>query len=418
MSKSRTLNAAKQDRPPRDPQPGPMLRVGMVTTSFPVAHWASSGIFVQRLAASLPANVETEVLIPCPDTALTDEPQARYRLHCFAYGPRPWLRLAHHPGGIPDALRRRDPSLLLLPLFLPAMFAACLRLAGRVDLMHGNWSLPGLIAALAARIRGKPALITLRGEDVNRAQTSPLASRLLAASMCLNRYVVVVSEAMREQLTRDYPAHASRVRHIPNGVNLPAARPCNGFRQPLRLVTVGSLIRRKRLDLMLHALAHPEAPPDVLLHIVGDGPERERLAALIDDLGLRDRVVLVGGVEPSSVAEHLRWADLFLFTSESEGRPNVLLEAMAAGLPIVALDIPGVAELLAEGRGWCIPNHGPGDLAPVLARVAADAREAARRGAAARRWIIDSGLSWQTAAARYADLYAQCLAPARAPGDA
>jgi hypothetical protein len=203
------------------------LRVGLVTTSFPVMSNPSSGVFVQRLVEQLPAEIRATVLFPCPPSMDLAPSSAHYDLECFTYGPRKWLRLAHRPGGIPEALRRRDPAILLLPLLIPAMFLACLRLASRVDVMHGNWSVPGLIAALAARIRGRPAVVTLRGEDITRSESSMLFRTILRACLAMNCRTVVVSESMLTASGSDFQVVQRKLiysqRRVDQGVRAEAA---------------------------------------------------------------------------------------------------------------------------------------------------------------------------------------------------
>ena len=387
------------------------IRVGLVTTSFPVASNPSSGIFVQRLVEQLPIGVSATVLTPDGQSTAIVDPNAAYNLECFSYGPRKWMRLAHHPGGIPEALRRRDTAILLLPLLVPAMFLACLRLASRVDVVHGNWSAPGLIAAIAARIRGRPAIVTLRGEDITRSESSMLFRAILRACLAMNCRTVVVSESMRDSLRRRFPSRAKEIEFIPNGVsiNLSGRRP--QFHMPLRLVTVSSLIRRKQVSTLLEALTYPGAASTAVLRIVGDGPERETLESTAIDLGIANRVEFVGGVPPDQVEGHLAWSDMFVFSSESEGRPNAILESMAAGLPTVATNIPGVRELLRPDRGMLFPVGDAGGLAQCIDALATDPTIAQAMGHSALATIRNSGLTWASTAERYSKLYRDLVRP-------
>ncbi len=289
------------------------------------------------------------------------------------------------------------------------MFLACLRLAGKVDLVHGNWSVPGVIAALAARLRHKPSVTTLRGNDVTRAARSRLFQWLLNACLSLNRYTVVVSEVMQADLRQRYPKRADRILFIPNGVDLADAMAHPPFHSPLRLLTVGSLIRRKRMDTLLDALSHLQSYAEARLRIVGDGPESSDLRKQVSRLGLADRVELLGAVPPAEVSQHLSWADIFIFSSASEGRPNAVLEAMAAALPIVATDIPGVRELIAPDAGLLFPMGDAEALANGIRALIADPGHARDLARSARSKIEHSDLTWATAARRYTALYADVL---------
>ena len=385
------------------------LRVGVVTTSFPVVKSSSSGIFVERLVAHIAEGAEVTVLVPCPDRDIDQLRGKPYRIEFFAYGIKTWQRLAHYPGGIPDAIRRRDPAILLLPIFIPAMFIACLRLAVKVDIMHGNWSVPGLIAAMAARMWGRPAITTLRGEDVNRAERSLLFRWVLKSVLMLNRYVVVVSEAMRDSLGGRFPRWADRIVFIPNGVSVQGAGGRPPFRSPLRLLTVGSLIHRKRIETLLSALSQIQDLANVSLRIVGEGPERDNLEEIANRLSIRELVEFVGSVPPEEVERHLLWADIFVFASESEGRPNAILEAMAAGLPVAATDIPGVRELLGADAGLLFPVGDAPALAKSIRTLMDDPGGARDMGRMAVRQIKDNELTWDKAARRYVALYKDAI---------
>ena len=387
------------------------LRVGLVTTSFPVASNPCAGIFVKCLVERFPVGVRAIVLMPCVQSTTIVDPNARYDIECFTYGPRRWMRLAHHPGGIPDALRRRDPAILLLPLLIPAMFLACLRLARRVDVIHGNWSAPGLIAAIAAKIRGRPAIVTLRGEDVTRSESSVLYSMILRACMAMNCRTVVVSQSMCATLRGRFPSHAKEIEFVPNGVsiNLPGRR--QQFHVPLRLVTVSSLIRRKRVTTLIRALTYPGGASTAVLRIVGDGPERKALESMAIELGVANRVEFVGGVSPDQVEGHLAWGDMFVFASESEGRPNAILESMATGLPTIATDIPGVRELLYPDRGMLFPVGDAARLAQCIDELATDPAIAKGIANSALAAIRDNGLTWASTAERYSKLYQDLVSP-------
>ncbi len=387
----------------------PSLRVGVVTTSFPVVGYSPSGIFVERLLFHMPKGVSVTVLTPCSDSEAPNSDGSPYLLRCFAYGPRRWQRLAHRPGGIPEAMRRRDPALLLLPLFLPAMFFASFRLAGKVDVMHGNWSVPGVVAAVAARMRGRAALVTLRGADVNRAENSQPARWVLAACLYLNRYTVVVSEAMRDGLRLRYPRWADRISFVPNGVSVESVAKRPVLRSSPRLLTVGSLIGRKRIETLLQAVALLQDGLGGTLRVVGDGPELDKLQRMANRLGIGLRVDFAGAVSPNDIERHLHEADIFLFASESEGRPNAILEAMAAEMPIVATDIPGVRELVGEDGGLLFPVGDARALARCVETLLADPVAARSMGCRAGRRIREGGLTWDAAARSYVALYQDAM---------
>jgi glycosyltransferase involved in cell wall biosynthesis len=145
----------------------------------------------------------------------------------------------------------------------------------------------------------------------------------------------------------------------------------------------------------------------ISLTIVGDGVEQDRLLGMIRSLNLEDRVRLSGKLPPDQVAAQLAVADAFVFASEREGRPNAVIEAMAAGLPVIASRIPGITDLIEDGSSGLLFDAGDANkLATHIAMIAEDAELRLRVGNAAHRAIVDRGLNWESTARRYVELYA------------
>jgi glycosyltransferase involved in cell wall biosynthesis len=169
---------------------------------------------------------------------------------------------------------------------------------------------------------------------------------------------------------------ASRIAVVPNPVPaLAAASPGPAPRPDGRrlIVAMGRLDRQKGFDLLIRAFASvARARPDWDVTILGDGPERDALAAQVERAGLSGRVSLPGR-EPDAMGV-LRRADLFVLSSRYEGFPNALCEAMACGLPVVAFDCPsGPAEIVRDGvDGLLVPAEDVAGLASAVSRLAGD----------------------------------------------
>ncbi|CAK0775986.1 Glycosyl transferase family 1 domain-containing protein [Gammaproteobacteria bacterium] len=384
-------------------------RITLLTTSYPLCPGSVSGIFVARLLAALPSGLVRTVVTP----ATADCRPVAGAIHAFRYAPHPWERLAHAPGGIPVALRRAPWLALWVPGLLVAMAVATARAALRSDIIHANWAVCGLVGGLVGRLLGRPVVTTLRGEDVSGMGRSRVGGMLLATAVRLSTAVVTVSDAFREDVGQRFPQAVHKLSTIPNGVDdafLAVGRaqaPASGG-SPLVVVSVGNLIPRKGLTQLFTALTRTR---DVHLDLFGEGPERGRLETLAAALGLSDRVTFRGRIAPEDVPAALARADVFVLASHSEGRPNVVLEAMAAGLPVVATAIEGVRELIADGEtGLLFPD---GDVDRLAAHLGA-LRDAPvlrdRLGRAAHASIVARELTWEAAANRYLALYRQVLA--------
>jgi len=181
--------------------------------------------------------------------------------------------------------------------------------------------------------------------------------------------VIVLSADQAEFLTTRYAVEADRISVIPNGVEdrffdvVRQARPPG----PLRLLFVGRLTPQKNVARLVRAIAQVAAPVELV--IVGDGEERAELERLVDELGLGN-ITMVGAQHGESLIDWYGWADVFVLPSDREGMPLVLLEAMAAGLAIVATDVSGTRGTV--GDDGLLVEADPATLAAGVDRLACD----------------------------------------------
>lgn len=358
----------------------------------------------------LPRNVHVTVVAPAAQTDAIPSDRSNIVIRPFRYAPKHVQVLAHKPGGIPAALCTRKWVYLLLPGFLVSMFLNCLRYGRAADVLHANWAICGCIAGIVGKLLRVPVVTTLRGSDVARAQRSMLDKAILSLCFRWSDSIVTVSHAITNWTREQYPKHSNKVLTIENGVEdalltLPAKREFSTS-TPLRLLTVASLVPGKGIDQIITALQRLPRPDRVLLNIVGEGPERTRLAELTITLGLQNSVEFVGAIPPSAVATELAKAHVFVLASRSEGRPNVVLEAMAAALPVIATDIDGVRDIVEhENTGLLYDVKNTLQLADHISRMCKNDNLRQRLGENARRWIILQGLSWDNTSRQYANLY-------------
>jgi glycosyltransferase involved in cell wall biosynthesis len=187
--------------------------------------------------------------------------------------------------------------------------------------------------------------------------------------------VIAVSEGVRQDVLRRTSRGRVVVRRIYNPVLArhelgPVVVPTPDHDGPLRMVALGRLARQKGFDLLVDAVAGLELHTGWTLDIYGEGPMRGPLAERIEAHGLQDRVRLCGlTTEPLQALPHY---DLFVMPSRHEGFGNVLVEALAKGLPVIAADCPhGPREILANGRfGQLVPPENPAALASAIVRHA------------------------------------------------
>lgn len=165
-----------------------------------------------------------------------------------------------------------------------------------------------------------------------------------------------VDDTMLDTLTREYPQFRHKMWFAPNGVaqellDLGSRRlqRFNFSRRPLRVLAVGSLIRRKRFEDILEAIQSSKHLLDgIELRLVGAGPLKDAIRRRITDLGIQG-VSILGAVKSQHMLNQYEWADVLVLPSESEGRPNVVIEAMACGCTVAGSDVAGIQSLVEDG---------------------------------------------------------------------
>jgi phosphatidylinositol alpha-mannosyltransferase len=182
--------------------------------------------------------------------------------------------------------------------------------------------------------------------------------------------VIVLSPDQAEFVVGRYDVEPGRVVIVPNGVATEFFREPvwpDGTDDPLRLLFVGRLSPQKNVSRLLRAMA--AVTQDVELVIVGEGEQRPLLGRLLAELGL-DNVQLVGAKTGPELVDWYHWADAFVLPSDKEGMPLALLEAMAAGLPVIGTDVPGIADTI--GTDGLLAEPDPAALAVAIDRMVTD----------------------------------------------
>jgi glycosyltransferase involved in cell wall biosynthesis len=316
-----------------------------------------------------------------------------------------------------------------LPLPLSPMLSRSLR-ALAIDVFHAHHPfLLGRTALRLARQASRPLVFTHHTLYDKYAHYVPLPTRLVARQAIARStrfanaadLVVVPSAALATRLAAE--GVRRRIEVVPTGVDLERFQPGDSVaaRRALGLpvdrpflVYVGRLDREKNLGFLLDAFATIAAQhPTVELRLVGRGTQENDLRSHAARLGIASRVRFAGGVPPSEVVCHYQAGDLFVFASTTETQGLAVLEAMATGLPVVAIRATGVEEAVVDGvSGLLVPEdqvafadaalsilHDPG----LRAKLAAGGRDAAQ------------ALSAQSLAVRLASLYEGLDATPRGP---
>ncbi len=280
------------------------------------------------------------------------------------------------------------------------------------DVIHTHSAKASAIGRLAGRLLGIPVVYTVHGFAFKRAApwkqrtAAHLTEWLLAP---LTHQLICVSEAERSMAMRLPMIPDSRISVIPNGIaDIDTSARADASRPFRRIVSVMRLAQPKRADLLIQALAAARLENCELI-IAGDGPQRGALERLANQLA-PGRVRFAGNVD--NVPALLSTAQAFVLASDHEGLPISILEAMRAGLPVVASDLPGIRSQLAHGEcGILLPND-PQAFSDALRNLANDAAQRVRLARAARgRWEDQYGLEPMVRATR--EIYQKVLTDGR-----
>jgi glycosyltransferase involved in cell wall biosynthesis len=282
-------------------------------------------------------------------------------------------------------------------------------LSFRPQICVAFFSIPSAPAAWLVRAMcGIPYVVSLRGGDVPGFDDKNMGAmhRVTApiTSFLWHQAAAVVANSAGLRVTAQRFAPDLPILEIPNGVDTTVFTPRQGDSadQTPHLLFVGRLARQKGVDVLLDAIAALRHQPWQLT-IVGDGPERAPLARQAAQLGLAHRVHFLGWVQREDLPAVYRASDLFVFPSHDEGMPNVVLEAMASGLPIVATRVPGNDELIRDNGALVPPGDAPA-FARALSPLLAHTDQRLKLGARGRALAL-AHYSWAAPAAAYERLF-------------
>lgn len=322
-----------------------------------------------------------------------------------------------------DRLSVFHPRYPLLPGIMPLhgllMFWGCLRLARRLhdqfkfDCIDAHYIFPDAFAAvLLGRILKIPVFVTARGTDINVFPRFRSIRPLIRWTLTNAAGIVAVSMALKEAMIR-IGIDADKIKVIANGVDPNRFYPIDrdAARSELDIqgesqviVSVGALVPAKSQALLISAVAElKENRKGVLLYLIGDGPMRSALSEQIERLQLKDNVFIMGNRRNENLRLWFSAADISCLCSLREGMPNVVLESLACGTPVVATRVGGVPEVLASPELGVLVEPSVEDLCAGLTEALKKPWDRGR--------IAEHGRSrsWETVAAEVKEYFVSAL---------
>src|SRR3954469_2690009 len=423
------------------------MNICMLTSSYPKYAGETTAPFIEEIAAGLVRRGHCVHIVAPYHRDIRRAPVERgVHLHFFRYSPLRALNVFGYAESLQADVGVRGAAIAAAPLAVGAGMLELLRVTkdqrpktngfnpstfvGRrssFDLIHGHWVLPnGTPAALVARLRELPLVISLHGSDVYLAERAAPLSLVAAATFRAAGAITACSGDLRDRALR-LGARAADLAVVPYGVDARAFQPDLAAGALVRaelglasdtplLVSVSRLVYKKGLTYLLEAFPRILADhPGAVLVIAGYGDLREELERRATELGLAASVRFPGQLERERAARYIAAADVYVVPSirdqrgNVDGLPNALLEGMSAARPIVASRVAGIPDVIVDGEhGLLVPERNPAALAAAIGRLLADRALAERVGASARQRVLTE-LTWDMAAAQFERAYARAL---------
>ncbi len=355
------------------------MKILVFTTLFPNDVNPNHGVFIKERMKNVSKYNEVKVVAPVPYF-----PKIKFFAKWYIYSQIKQKNVF-------DSLQTYHPRYFITPrlgmtlyglfmFFSVISFIKKLREKYPFDIIDAHYIYPdGMAAILLAKFFKKPLVLSARGTDINLYPKFPLIKKQIIFSLKNADRIIAVCEALKKSMIK-LGIPPEKISVVPNGVDTRKFHPVSKemIRKKLDLpanqkiiLSVGNLIERKGFHFIIEAfsilknkLRGNETP---LLVIVGEGEYRKILENLVDKYDLWNHVRLVGAVLHKNLYKWYSSCDIFCLASSREGWPNVLLEAMACGKPVVATNVWGVSEVIKNDKyGILVENQKPLLLAESL----------------------------------------------------
>ena len=293
------------------------------------------------------------------------------------------------------------------------------------DVLHGTL-MPASPIALTVRPPSTPLIVTSHGTSIGEVRSHkfelptdylkklvfhPMNVLMDVATAPRATRVIAISSVAERELLRWYPVDEDALAHVPHGVDTERYHPDVGQHPAVctdqfTLLHVGRLVSRKHVDLALEALAVLERD-DVELLIAGTGPHHSRLATRAEQLGVTARTTFLGFVPDENLPSLYADSDAVLFLSRYEGFGLTVLEAMAAGTPVIGTPVGGVPDVVTDGEDGLIVERDATAVTGAIDRLAETPELTMEMGAKAR--AVAEQRTWDSVAAKTENVYQDVL---------
>lgn len=403
------------------------MKVCLLTHAYPRFSTDTTAPFVEMTAETLQKN-GVDVTVLTPDTPKFDRSVDDHTvvLKTYAYfSPRHLQRLGYSNTLINDCELKKYVYLLAPFMFLSGMFHLLkLHRKHRFDIIHAFWLLPnGFIGAVVSKLCKLPLMVALRGSDIFISKQNPIFRSMARWTLKNATMVTSVTPAFFSDL-KDFGVPEEKMRLIPNGSHpylFPV--PPHAKRVALRhhlmipdgnlvVFALGRIVLKKGFDILIEALSSvKEKVPHVTVVIGGDGTDLDRLKTLAKEFGVSDYIRFTGTIRRDEVPDYFHLCDIFTLPAvfdpkgNVDGCPNVILEAMACGKPVVASGISGIPIVVKDREtGILVAEKNVEALTAALLELLTDKSKREQYGISGKQRILNQ-LTWDKVIEQIKDVY-------------
>ena len=401
------------------------------SSAFPRWYHDPAPAFVYDLSKRLRRrNVDISVLVPHYPGSKPFEIVDGMRVYRFPYFIPRFEKLCYGAGILPN-MKKSLLAKLQLPFLGIAEVFELWRVAKKEkpDLIHAHWVLPqGFVAAMVGKMLKIPVVITAHAGDVFPLNNMifRFLSRLTfnsAAAFTVNSYftksavakiakrpIRIIPMGVDLKLFSSASAHAAAAVRKKYGVNGKSGK------DGKMLLFVGRLAEKKGVTYLIAAMkAVVKAFPNSKLVVVGDGPEKSALLQQSRQLGLSSSIIFAGNIPNTDLPSFYKASDVFVLPSivdssgDTEGLGVVLLEAIAAGTPVVASDVGGIPDIVIKNKtGLLVEQKNPAALAAAIVLLLKNYR-LRKKIAAAAKILVEKNFSWEKITVEFAKIYSSII---------
>lgn len=403
------------------------MKICLLTHTYPRFPNDTAAPFVESTAETLQKQ-GVDVTVLTPDTPMFARTPTDHGVNLQTYRyffPRSLQQLGYSNTLINDCQIKKYVYLLAPFMFFLGIFHLFrLHRKHGFDLIHAFWLLPnGFIGAIISKFCKVPLMVALRGSDIFISKQNPVFCAMARWTLRQASMVTSVTPAFFPDLEA-FGVPTEKRRLIPNGSHprlFPAPPPAQllALRQQLSIpendmvvFALGRIVLKKGFDILIRALPLiKEKVPHVTVVIGGDGTDLDRLKTMVKELGISASVRFTGTINRADVPAYFHLCDVFTLPAvfdpkgNVDGCPNVILEAMACGKPVVASNISGIPLVVKEGQtGLLVEERNSAELAAALVVLLTDTAKREKFGRAGRQRILNE-LTWDKVIEQFKDVY-------------